>query len=92
MKRLSALRGKQRRRCMRMFWKVMASGLEYVRRDHEFRNARRLHDAGLVTVVGSKVRMFGDSPWAFRELGIFAEDAEARRMYPRTVMPRRKRP
>lgn len=54
---LSKLSGPARRRCLRMARKVRSPsqfGCLFVRGEDSFRDAERLHHAGLVTVVVSK--------------------------------------
>lgn len=59
----------------------------YVRTEPEFRMAERLHRAGLVTACVSKFAFFDRGRRPYRELAVFAVEADARRQYDR-VLPR----
>lgn len=81
--------GRSRRRHWRLLRRVRAEGWIYIRNWHEFRIVERLHHAGLVTACVSK-GLFSSGPYPFRELAVFADEAEARRQYP-SPLPRRPR-
>jgi len=83
---LGLLSGDARRRCMRLLRRIRARGVVWARRSSEFRDAERLHRAGLITAVVSKYNLFG-GPRPYRELGLYPTEAAARRLY-RTVLPR----
>ena len=92
-KTLQELKGPARRRCMKLARLVRTQGVVYLRRDHEFRDAFRLHLAGLVTAAVSKFDLMGywerhGKSWAFKELALFPTEAEALKRY-ETILPRR---
>jgi hypothetical protein len=60
----------------------------YLRREAEFRMAKRLHRAGLATACVSKWNWSGEGRRPFRELALFLSEADARRQY-RQILPRR---
>lgn len=97
---LSLLPGRARRRCLRLLRRVREQpyGTDCVRGEYHgalFRDAQRLHYAGLITAAASKPnwgRLLGDpraSKYPFRELTLFADEAEARKQYPNSIMPRK---
>jgi hypothetical protein len=59
------------------------SGCVFLWRESDFRDAERLHRAGLVTAVASKSNWIGigGGKRAFRELAVFATESEARARY-----------
>lgn len=84
-----ALRGARLRRHRRLLLRVQRGhfglgGPIYVRAEAEFRMAERLHRAGLITAAVSRHNWFGfgNPRRPYRELALFARDAEARRQYP----------
>lgn len=85
------LRGQSRRRHRRLLAAVLRRRVMYVRREHEFRMAERLHRAGLVVACISKANLFGPfTGRPFRELAVFATEAEATQQY-RRMLPRKTR-
>ena len=86
------LNGSARRRCMRMLRNIRAHhGCLFVRDEASFRDAERLHRAGLVTAAISKHNWWRGGRRPFRELAIFLDEGAARREYPRTILNRRGR-
>ncbi len=87
MTRYHDLRGPRRRRHRRLLRDVQRSphGV-YIRHESEFRMAERLHRAGLVTACVSKFDWLGGCR-PYRELAVFAVEAEALRHYDR-LLPR----
>ncbi len=82
------LTGKQRRRIARLLAEVRKNapyGIDAIE-PHQFRDARRLSDAGLAVVVESKRGWFGR-----RELRIFSTLDDAMRNYPRDCVIRSRR-
>ena len=92
MKKLHDLRGKARRRCLRFLAHVKSDWQPtFVSSRHhavEFRDAERLHRAGLLTASATKWNWLGGSKP--RELALFMDEDEARRRY-RGIMPRKGR-
>lgn len=84
---LSNLKGPARRRCMRIVRDIRTHhGCLFVRGESAFRDAQRLHRAGLITAVASKWNWAGGRR-PFRELALFLDEGEARKQY-RTILPR----
>ena len=85
---LFSLKGPARRRCMKMIREIKAShGCMFVRGEDKYRDAERLHRAGLITAAGSKWNWMGGRR-RFRELALFLDEGEARKQYPWTIMNR----
>jgi hypothetical protein len=83
MVRLPNLRGHARRRCMKLLRRVLSDYQPvFVHRDEcGFRDAERLHRAGLVTAVMTKPNwgwIMGHGGRPFRELALYARESEAR--------------
>jgi hypothetical protein len=101
MKTLWELPARQQRRHRKLLARIRAKKwiyFDYWKDNfHEFRMALRLHDAGLVTACVEKVNLLRalgivhDNPYWFREIAVFADEAEALRQYPKPVqaLPRR---
>ena len=87
MTRLGDLRGAQLRRHRRLLARIYAhpQRVAYVRHEHEFRMAQRLHEAGLLVACVSRLSLFGGRR-PFRELALFLNEADALRQY-RCIMP-----
>lgn len=88
MLRYNALRGPRLRRHRRFLRDVQRRGALYVRAEHEFRMAERLHREGLLTACVSKLDWISlNRNRPFRELAVFATEAVARRHYDQ-ILPR----
>ena len=72
---------------MRLLAQVQATGCVFVREQHEFRDADRLHRTGMLTAVVAKWSWAGGKR-PFRELALFASEPEARKRY-RRILPRK---
>lgn len=87
MKKLDQLTGRRRRRHRRLLRAIKAGPL-FLRHEHAFRMAERLHRAGLIVCVASRVNWrHGQTSRihkhrVYRELACFASKAEALRRYP----------
>jgi hypothetical protein len=93
MKLLEQLKGPARRRCLRLLRRVHdpdSYGSIFIRskHPHAFRDAIRLHRAGLCTVAGSKWGWLAKPPVQFRELVLYASEADARKYHGATILPR----
>jgi hypothetical protein len=82
------LKGPARRRCNRLLREVQEHGCTWVRGEDTFRDAERLHNAGLLVAAVSKYRWWGGGKRPFRELALFASRAEAEARYGRSILPR----
>ena len=86
---LHSLKGPARRRCMKLLRRLRDPkrfGCIFVRHEPEFREAERLHRAGLLTACASKWNWMGGRR-PFRELALFVDESDARKQY-KTVLPR----
>lgn len=99
MMRFWDLRGKARRRCLRLlrsidrFEQGPKEACAFFRGADAFRDIERLHRAGLVTAAASKGNVFGmfgrrKGKYPFKELAVFLDEGTARERYPWTVLPR----
>jgi hypothetical protein len=84
-----ALQGKARRRCLKLVRRIRARYL-FVRGEASFRDVERLHQARLVTAAASKWNWAGIGTRPFKELAVFANEDEARKLYPESILPRRR--
>ena len=84
------LKGAARRRCHKLLARVREKGVVFVSREHEYRDAERLHQTGLVIACVSKKNLIGrPTGRPFKELALHAtEDLAKRGDYARTMLPR----
>lgn len=83
----SGLPGDACRRCARLLRRLSERGELYLCESHEIRDVRRLADAGLIVAAVSKGGWFGR-----REIAVYRSLAEARRRYPWSILPQKRRP
>lgn len=87
----SMLKGPARRRCDRLARKVREHGVAYVYRESDFRDAERLHNAGIIVAAIGKYRFWPGGKRPFRELALFPDRASAEECHPRTILPKSRR-